>query len=621
MLPISGAHLVPADVGPLVGVTATVTGWGNRLPNGQDYPAALQEVEVPIQSNADCRQAYPGGITDNMLCAGLPEGGKDSCQGDSGGPLVVFSAARSRWELAGIVSWGLGCAAPGLPGVYTRVSRFHRWIADETGTDPDYVVSVQPAAAAVCAGAALQVNVAVQALGGFNQPVTLSLAGLPPGGNATFSPATVTPPGASLLTIATSGLPAGDYDLLVRGQAGSVTHGAVLDLVVSVATPAAPSLQQPPANSSGVSVAPRLQWSAVPGSSRYVVQVATDAAFQHVVHSAELGATSHALDEQLSGQTAYYWRVRAGNACGLGPASTVFRFTTGQAYCNLPDLAIPDGDGSGVSDVMTVDAAGTIGDLDVFLRIDHSYVGDLRATLTRADRSQSAMLLSSQACSGDDVRAIFDDEGDTPVAGVCNSAPPAVAGRPIPSGRLAVFDGAPVAGQWQLHVADFATPDSGRLVEWCLLPALVSSFCDTATGVPAAECASLNAFFTATDGWRWADHAGWFSAANVCQWRGVTCGGGHVTGLRLPGNGLVGALPPDIADLPQLQTLDLSGNAALRGPLPERMTGLALNLFWFNDTGLCAPPRPGFAAWLEGIDNLRASGRTCGLMFIPLARR
>ena len=95
-LPIAYIPLVPADIGPLTNVEATVTGWGQRDGSSAGDPPVLYEVAVPIISNADCDAAFDGFITDRMLCAGVPEGGLGPCFGDSGGPLVVFDAARDR---------------------------------------------------------------------------------------------------------------------------------------------------------------------------------------------------------------------------------------------------------------------------------------------------------------------------------------------------------------------------------------------------------------------------------------------------------------------------------------------------------------------------------------------
>jgi secreted trypsin-like serine protease len=127
--------LVPADdtILSAAGVISLVMGWGDTRINGTgSYSDVLRQVSLPIVSNQTCDSSYRGSITENMLCAGYVEGGKDACAGDSGGPLMVPQPGGG-WVQAGIVSWGYDCALPNYYGVYTRISRFTHWINGEIG--------------------------------------------------------------------------------------------------------------------------------------------------------------------------------------------------------------------------------------------------------------------------------------------------------------------------------------------------------------------------------------------------------------------------------------------------------------------------------------------------------
>ncbi|KAI4457443.1 tryptase-related [Holotrichia oblita] len=112
----------PLDFSGLVKPVSIVTGWGATESTGQ-VSNVLREVDVPVISNMECRSTgYGRRITDNMICAGYPEGQKDACQGDSGGPMHI--ANNSLYSIIGVVSWGEGCAQANYPGVYTRVNRY-----------------------------------------------------------------------------------------------------------------------------------------------------------------------------------------------------------------------------------------------------------------------------------------------------------------------------------------------------------------------------------------------------------------------------------------------------------------------------------------------------------------
>ncbi|ROT84738.1 trypsin [Penaeus vannamei] len=123
-----------------------VTGWG-KLREGGKSADLLQKVIVPIISDKECEDSYrvigyTGPVVDSMMCAGHEFGGKDACQGDSGGPFAC-RGADNRYYLAGIVSWGIGCARPNVPGVYTEVSRYINWIDDVVNSRID--IPIRPA--------------------------------------------------------------------------------------------------------------------------------------------------------------------------------------------------------------------------------------------------------------------------------------------------------------------------------------------------------------------------------------------------------------------------------------------------------------------------------------------
>lgn len=110
------------------GTVATVMGWG-ALREGGKFSSLLMSVEVPIVTHerANLPGSYDGRVDESMIPAGFDNGGKDSCQGDSGGPLTVMSS-DGKPILAGVISWGWGCAKPHYFGVSSNVAKSYDWI-------------------------------------------------------------------------------------------------------------------------------------------------------------------------------------------------------------------------------------------------------------------------------------------------------------------------------------------------------------------------------------------------------------------------------------------------------------------------------------------------------------
>ncbi|MDE2764265.1 MAG: M66 family metalloprotease [Gemmatimonadota bacterium] len=145
---------------------------------------------------------------------------------------------------------------------------------------------------------------------------------------------------------------------------------------------------------------------------------------------------------------------------------------------------------------------------------------------------------------------------------------------------------------------------------------------------------ALSELHAATSGDFWSDNSGWNSDAPVGDWYGVTVGDSLVVRLDLPDNGLEGPLPPEIANLRELETFDLSdnllsagfpdavvtmdaldtirlgGNEDMEGPFPFGMIDMEeLRALQYAETGLCASPSGTFQEWIDGLDV--ADGSTC----------
>ncbi|XP_053668370.1 trypsin alpha-like [Anopheles marshallii] len=106
---------------PILGDRCSLAGWGVTDERSTTMSPNLQRINVVISDFGSCNAVFDQQLTKGMLCAEAP--GRDACQGDSGGALLCAGG-----RVAGIVSFGDGCAKPNVPGVYVDVAYYEKWI-------------------------------------------------------------------------------------------------------------------------------------------------------------------------------------------------------------------------------------------------------------------------------------------------------------------------------------------------------------------------------------------------------------------------------------------------------------------------------------------------------------
>ncbi|KAK4884908.1 hypothetical protein RN001_001179 [Aquatica leii] len=109
---------------PITRTTCVISGWGTQHQDRAEITDMLYYANISIIDDSYCKNYIKTYVPyhEGMFCAGQIIGGVDSCKGDSGGPLICNN------ELTGLISWGIGCAAPKHPGVYMDIAYYHSWI-------------------------------------------------------------------------------------------------------------------------------------------------------------------------------------------------------------------------------------------------------------------------------------------------------------------------------------------------------------------------------------------------------------------------------------------------------------------------------------------------------------
>lgn len=402
----------------------------------------------------------------------------------------------------------------------------------------DFTQTVVVSDVSICQPNDATYTVDIGEIGGFTDPVTLSVSGVPAGATSAFSVNPVTPAGTSVLTISNTGSAApGVYAMVVSGTSSTGTKTTNITLTISDGSPSAVSQLTPANAATGVNVPTSFNWTTAPEAGiTYEIDIATDAGFTTIVDQATGLATPDYVSSVLLASTTYYWRVRSVTGCGQSAWSANFDFTTNGCSLYTSTDVGQTTDVASFTSTIVVAAAGTLNDVNVAqLDISHPWVGDLGATLTSPGGTTVQLFdgpgipASTYGCAGDDLDVSFDDAAvatSVDFENACGGGAPTIAGPYQSMDPLSVFNGESITGTWTLTVLDsYTAGDDGILNAWslqlCTDPPAPCSEPDvpTVTGVTTlCEGETTNLSVT----------AGNLNDATDWQWYEGSCGGTSV---------------------------------------------------------------------------------------------
>lgn len=256
-------------------------------------------------------------------------------------------------------------------------------------------------------------------------------------------------------------------EVLLQSGAGERRLRFDLSLFARPMDPARPLLPEDGQDSLALDV--QFRWSSVPEATVYRLELASSPGFgSSVFQVVETADTMLIL--ALSPSRIVYWRVWAGNPCGLAgeAVSRVFRTLPENCRQYLPEglpIAIPDGSIFTANSLVDVPDAGRLTRVEADIDLAHGNLGQI--TLRLSEPGGLSRNLVNKACPGQaHIQARFSDAGQ-PI--VCSGLPPAIQGLVrAQAGPLDLFEGLDAEGAWTLRIIDDQILTGGQLNAWSL---------------------------------------------------------------------------------------------------------------------------------------------------------
>jgi serine protease AprX len=297
---------------------------------GGSTPAWNNNLDLSVEYQG---QTYYGNVFDSQgwsTSGGAPDD-RNNTEGIFLGPAVSGQIS--------VTVTAANITSDGVPGYGDETDQDFALVCYNCALEPDFTLGINPTSADMCGTGQSEFIVSVGSIMDYDDPVTLSIEGLPGGTGASFGANPVVPPDESLLTLTNSSASPDNYILSLFGEADDRSHSLDFSWNIYTENPSVPVLLLPVNNAANQPLKPTFVWQASDQGGTYRLQVAADIGFADIIVDVEgIRDTAYTLVSELETGTRYFWRVQASNACGIGDFSPAFRFTTEAAPGNCgPD--------------------------------------------------------------------------------------------------------------------------------------------------------------------------------------------------------------------------------------------------------------------------------------------